>query len=58
MLLQPNHEELERKVDELRRKMEENKKLRSTATSAIHTPSNSSPASRTGMTVLLTALGM
>ena len=28
--------------------MEESKKLRSTATSAIHTPSNSSPASRTG----------
>jgi len=44
----PNHEELERKVEELRRKMEENKKLRSTAASAVHTPSNSSPASRTG----------
>jgi len=44
----PNHEELERKVDELRRKMEDNKKHRSAAASAVHTPSNSSPASRTG----------
>jgi len=44
----PNHEDLERKVEELRRKMEEHKKLRSAAASAVHTPSNSSPASRTG----------
>jgi len=44
----PNHEDLERKVEELRRKIEENKKLRSAAASAVHTPSNSSPASRTG----------
>ena len=29
--------------------MEEHKKLRSAAASAVHTPSNSSPASRTGM---------
>merc|ERR1712150_433343 len=44
----PNHDDLERKVEELRRKMEENKKHRSAAASNIHTPSNSSPASRTG----------
>merc|ERR1712226_638428 len=44
----PNHDDLERKVEELRRKMEENKKHRSAATSTTHTPSNSSPASRTG----------
>lgn len=43
----PNHDELERKVDDLRRKMEESKKLKSTAPSTVHTPSNSSPASRT-----------
>ena len=49
VFVQPNQDELERKVEELRRKMEENKKIRSTTTSTyVHTPSNSSPASRTG----------
>jgi len=44
----PNHDELERKVDALRQRMEENKKMRSGLSSSVHTPSHSSPASRTG----------